>query len=104
MIYYAVLGPSPDPYPDPMARLNRPFGRGELPPPRVYVLEPQSDGDVIVCSYAADGEFCGDVWYETPQDTMDSLRSDHADALSEWCETDTDDLREAVKIALIAAA
>jgi len=104
MILYAILDPRPDPYPDPTARFDQPSEKGEFPASRVYVLEPQSDGDVIVCGYAADGEFSGDTWYATPQDAMDSLRSDHADALSDWRETGTDDLEEAAKIALMAAA
>jgi hypothetical protein len=97
-LYYAVIGPRPDPYPELLLRVPAP-APGPFPSPRVLVLEIAKDG-CLVHGFAADGRSCGDNWYPSESDAKSELREDYGPNLGEWCQSEADQLREVAEAGL----
>src|SRR3954469_25343141 len=81
MIFVAIVGPRPDPYPTvEEPRWPKP---GPMPAPRVLLLREEAGG-VIVYGYAADGTFAGDTWFESIDVAKDASEQRYREGLGPW--------------------
>lgn len=97
MILTAILGPCPDPYPDPQSKLGKWPPPGPMARPRVLLLNTQT---AIVYGYAADGEFAGDSWYESNDLAKAAIAREYGIDLGPWEAAESNDLNEAIVVAL----
>ena len=102
-ILFAVVGPRPNPYPKVRTEFPQPPS-GLMPRPRVLLIKelPKGQGWLLI-GHAADGGFSGDSWHATLADAQQDAFRSYGNALSEWRDCETSDLRAAVISALAYA-